>query len=176
MRFNILNVFRLLRIDVSGEIEVIFVFLYFVIADKARIFWYFQFATPCINDLAVVLLTQTVFIAVFYKTLRGINHKDAFTIAGSGFIQNNNAGRNARAIKQVCRKSDDAFDVTTLNNILTDFSFSITTEQNTMGQNNRTGPIAFERLQDMQKKSIVTALLGRNAKAIKAAELIVFRI
>src|SRR3989338_2462196 len=162
MRFDVLNVFRLLRIDISGKIEVIFVFLYFVVADKARIFRHLQFATPCINDLAVVLLTQTVFIAVFYKALRGINHKDAFAIASTGFIQNNNAGRNTRAIKQVCRKPDDAFDIASLNNVFADLRFGIATKQYAMRENDRAGPGALERLQNMQKKSIVTALLGRN--------------
>ena len=68
MCFNILNIFRLLRINVAWEIEVVFVFLYLIVADKSSIFRYFQFTVPCINDLADVLLAQTILIAVFYKT------------------------------------------------------------------------------------------------------------
>ena len=85
-----------------------------------------------------VLRAKSIFIAVFHKTFAGIDHKDGSTGFGFGFVDHNNAGGNTGTIEQVGRQSDNAFDITLMNNLATDFCFGISPEQHTMRQNHCT--------------------------------------
>ncbi|MNR64371.1 hypothetical protein D3C85_1870020 [compost metagenome] len=53
------------------------------------------------------------------------------------FIQHNDAGRYAGAVKQVGRKADDALNKALLEQALANSAFGTATEQHTVGQNDR---------------------------------------
>src|SRR5947208_2642085 len=109
MCFDVLDIFSFLGINVAREIEVVFLFLYLIATDETREFRIFQFTVPRVHNLANVPLTQTVLVAIFNKSFGGIDHKDAFAFAGTGFIQDNNARWNAGPIEKVGWQADNAF-------------------------------------------------------------------
>ena len=111
-----------------------------------------------------VLFPQTVFVAVLHIAFAGVNHKNAGTLCGILFIQHQDTGRNSRAIEQVSRQPNNAFDITSVNDLFADVSLSITTEQHAMGQNDCCLAGRFQRFQDMQQPSIVAVFLRRHAQ------------
>ena len=90
-----------------------------------------------------ILAAQAVFIAVFGKAFAGIDHKDAAASVRVLFINHDNTGRNAGAIKQVGRQTDNAFDVALFNQVFTNARFGVATEQNAVRQNDRAFTGAF---------------------------------
>ncbi len=63
-----------------------------------------------IDDLVDVLRTQTVLVAVLDEALGGINHEDALAGVGVFLVEHDDAGRDAGAIEEVGRQTDDALD------------------------------------------------------------------
>ena len=96
----------------SGNVEVELIGFNLRYRHHAAVFFNFQLLVEYIHYLVYVLLTQAVFVTVFFKALAAINHKNAFAVFGIFFIQYKNTGGNAGAVKQVGRQADNAFDVT----------------------------------------------------------------
>ena len=101
----------------------------------------FQAFGKGVDDFVDVLFTQAVFVAVFDEIFGRVNHKhvaaaDHFgffivgKLGGLGvfFVNHNNAGRNARAVKQVGRQADNAFNQALFEQFGTDFGFGIATK------------------------------------------------
>ncbi|MNP60784.1 hypothetical protein D3C76_1558970 [compost metagenome] len=70
---------------------------------QASVFGYFVLLSKGVDDFVNVLLPQAVFIAIFNEAFTGIQHKDAFAAVGVLFIQHDDAGWDACAVKQVGR-------------------------------------------------------------------------
>ena len=112
MCFYVLNIFYFLAVNVSGnvQIKIILRVADFSIGNKTAKLRHFQLLIENIYNFVNVLLSQTVFVTVFYKAFTGINQKNSFFIIRQAFsslgifkVNYNNAGRNARTIKQVGR-------------------------------------------------------------------------
>ena len=82
-----------------------------------------------------ILLPQAVLVAVLYIVPAGIDHKNAGALRSILFIYHQDTGRNSRSIEQVGGQSNNAFDITPVNDLFADVSLGIATEQHTMRQN-----------------------------------------
>ena len=110
---DVLNILRLGAVDVARqvEVEVVLRVADLVEADHTRVTWHIEHARIGIDDLVDVLVAQAVFRAVFDEAFGGIDHENAFARGGVLFIQHQDAGGNAGAIKQVGRQADDGLEV-----------------------------------------------------------------
>ena len=104
----------------------------------------------CGDDFIDVPLTKAVLAAVLNEAMAGINHKDTLALGGISLIDDDNAGRDTGAIKQVGGQADNALNIALINNGFTDGCLCIATEQNTVGKNDRSLAGAFQRLQNME--------------------------
>ena len=172
MGVNVLQIFRRRAVNVTGDIQVILVFLLdLIIGNKAGILEIVcDLLIECGDDFIDVPLTQAVLIAVLNEVVAGINHKDTLALGGISLIDDDNAGRDTGAIKQVGGQADDALDIALVDNGFTDGCLCIATEQNTVGKNDRSLTGAFQGLQNMEQPRKVAVLFRRSvAIAIKAA-------
>ena len=107
---DVLEVLRLGAVDVAREVEVVVVLRVGDLADGhhagvagiALIL-----AGEGIDDLVEVLLAEAVLRAVLFEALAGINHEDALTRLGVLFVQHEDAGGDASAVKEIGRQADD---------------------------------------------------------------------
>ena len=141
MRLNILNIFRLLAVDIAGQVQVVVILLNFFIRNKPRVFLYVQLLFKGIDNLMNVAAAQAVLISILYIAATGVDHKNAFAHTCVCFVDHHNAGRNACAIKQVCRQADDAFDETFFHQAFADLSLGIAAKQHAVRQD--AGAFAF---------------------------------
>ncbi|MPM57211.1 hypothetical protein SDC9_104033 [bioreactor metagenome] len=88
MSFNILNIFGFLTVNISGNVQVVIVLrvAYFFNAYQTAVFWYIGLFGKNIYNFMNILLTQTVFVAVFYEAFAGINHENVFAFLGSFLV------------------------------------------------------------------------------------------
>ena len=147
MSINILNILRLGRIYITGNIQVIAILLFdLLIGNKASIFRIICNLLIECSDYAIdILFTQSVLVSVLNKSLSCIYHKDSGTVFSTLFIDYNNTSRYSRTVKQVRRQTDNAFDPALINDSLTNSTFSISTEQNTMRENDSSFTRRFQR-------------------------------
>ena len=82
-----------------------------------------------------------------FDTLKMLNETEGLTIF---FVEQNQAGWNARAVKQVGRQTNNAFHDTLANQVLADFGFCIPPKKDTVRQNNRCFSIASKRFDNVQ--------------------------
>ena len=132
MSINVLQIFRSGAVNITGDIQVILVFLLdFVVGDETGILGIIcDLLIECGDDFIDVPLTQTVPVAVLNEVMAGIDHKDALTLNGISLIDDDNAGRDAGAIKQVGGQADDALDIALVNNGFADSRLRIATVEN----------------------------------------------
>lgn len=128
-----------------------------------------------VDDFVNVLLTQTVFVAVFNEAARCVNHKHAAAadnlvcslfgkLGGLGvfFVDDDDAGRNARAVKQVGRQPDNAFNKVKVKQFRANTRFGIAAKQHTVRKNNRTFAAWFQAFEQMQQKGVIAVFFGRD--------------
>ena len=86
---------------------------------------------------------------------RSINKK--YIITGAIFFENQYTGRNTRSIKKICRKTDYGIKKIKLYNFLANFSFTRTTKENTMRQNDsHTTGIIIKAVKHVKHKCIIS--------------------
>jgi hypothetical protein len=78
MRIEILNIFLLLRIDITRDIEIPLVLLDFTDWDETGVFIDLPLVIKDVDDLMDILFPEPVLVAILFIALRRINHKDAF--------------------------------------------------------------------------------------------------
>ena len=139
MRIDILNILRICGVNIASDVQVIPVLLFnFIVWYETSILGIGCYLLiECCDDSVNITFTQTVFISVLNVPTAGINHKDALSVCSSFFINHEHAGGYAGAVKQVCRKADNTLDPVLLYNCFSNSRFGISTEQNTMRENNR---------------------------------------
>jgi hypothetical protein len=123
-----------------------------------------------------VLLAETVFVAVLPKTLRGIDHEDAFASLGVLLVHEDDAGWDAGAVKEIRGQADDAFDDAALDEIPADDAFGIPAKEDAVRENARAFASALQRTDDVQQIGVVALSRGRDAVMLEAMEGIVRRI
>jgi hypothetical protein len=112
---DILEVFGLLAVEVSREVEIKVIFFYFLDGNHSRKFGEFKLPVEDVHNLVNVLRAQAVFGAVFHEAAAGVNHEDALPGLGVLLVDNDDAGGNARTVKEIRGQADDAFDVALAN-------------------------------------------------------------
>ncbi len=127
MSVDVLDVLRFGGVDVAREVEVVFILCggNFVHGNHACIAGNIGLFVKCIDNFVDVPLTKSVFVAVFNESFGSVNHKHAFAGGGVFFIQNHDAGRNARPIKQVGGQTDDALSITGLEKLFADHALGV---------------------------------------------------
>ena len=172
MAVNILQILRRGAINITGNIQVILVFLLnLVIGNEPGILGViYDLLIECGNDFVDVPLAQAVLVAILYEVMAGIDHKNALTLGCIGLVDDDNTGRDAGTIKQVGRQTDDALDITLIDDGLADGGLCIAAEQNAVRKNDRSLAGAFQGLQDMEKPRKVAVFFGRSVTiAVKTA-------
>ena len=164
VRLDVLQIFRNGAIDIARDVEIIIVlYLNLLVRHKTGILRIScDLAVKGGNDLVDILLAQTVLVAILHVIVACIDHKNAFSLIGICFINDNNAGRNTRAVKEVGRQADNALNVALVNDVLADRCLGITSEQNAVRKNDRRFACGFQGFENMQKPSKIAVLFGRH--------------
>ena len=165
--FDVLEVFRLLAIDVAGEVEVEFVFLDFHEGDHASIFRNITLLVKDIYDLVDVLGAEAVFWAVLHEARAGVDHEDALPGVSILLVDDHDACGDAGAEEEVRGQADDAFDVAFADQVATDIGLGMATEQDAMWQNACPFARALEGADDMQQVGVVALLAGWRAEGLE---------
>lgn len=117
-----------------------------------------------VDDFVNVLLTQTVFVAVFNAATDNLVCSLFGKLGGLGvfFVDDDDAGRNARAVKQVGRQPDNAFNKVKVKQFRANTRFGIAAKQHTVRKNNRTFAAWFQAFEQMQQKGVIAVFFGRD--------------
>ena len=70
--------------------------------------WYILLGTPHISDPADILFPKSILGPVLPKALLGIYHIDTLRLLSHRLVDDDDAGRDPGAIKDIGRQSDDA--------------------------------------------------------------------
>ena len=122
-----------------------------------------------------VLGAEAVLVAVFDEPLGGVNHEYALADGGVFLVEHDDAGRYARAVKQVGRQADDALDVTPADDLAADVGLDIAPEQHAVGEVDGGLPGALEAGEHVEQEGEVAILLRRDAE-LEAMKLVVIRV
>ena len=177
MGVNVLQVLRLGAVDVAREVEVEVVLRVADLRqrDHARVAGHFGQAREGVHDHVEVLGAEAVLVAVFDEALGGIDHEDALAGGGVFLVEHEDAGRDARAVEQIRRQADDALDVAAPDDLAADGRFRAAPEEDAVGEIDGRFARALEAGEDVEHKSEITVLLGRNAE-LEAVKLVVVGI
>ena len=174
-----LFVFGVAAVDVTRDVQVVAVLdLDFFHRDKARVLGVvFDAVHEGLHNLVNVAFAQAVLGAVFHKVVACVNHEDAAAhplAFGSVFlVHHDDAGGNARAVEKVRGEPDNALDVAAIDDILAEGFFGVATEKHAVGQNHCRLAGGLERLENVQKPSVVTVFFGRAIViAVEAAKFL----
>ena len=174
---DVLFIFRFAAVDVAREVEVVFVLFDFGEADHACVFRVAVVVTvEHIHDLVDVAIAQAVFWAVLEIAFAGIEHEDAFAGVGVFLVDDDDAGGDAGAVKQVGGQADDAFDVALAQEVAADVGLGVAAKQHAVRQDARALAIALERTHDVQQVGVVALLGGRCTVVLKAFVWVVRRV
>ena len=174
MRFDTLQIFGNAGIYITGNIQVVVILPgNFAHWNKTGIMGIgFDLLVESGNDFINIPLTQAILVAVFYEVPAGINHKNASALISIFLVDDNDTSRNTCAIEQICRQPDDSLDKSGPDKGLSDFTLGITTEQDTMRQNDSSLTCSFQGFQNVHQPCIVAVFLGRSLTiAIETAVL-----
>ena len=105
---------------------------------------------------------QAVLGAILHEARAGVDHEDAFAGVGVLLVDDDDAGGDAGAVKEVGGQADDALDVALADEVAADVGLGVATEQDAVRQDARAFARAFERADDVQQIGVV-ALLSRAA-------------
>jgi len=130
----------LLAIDIARDVQVEFALLDLLDADHARVFGNPQPLVEDIDDPVDVYVAQAVLVAVFDVAAAGVDHEDALADVGVFLIDDDDTGGDAGAVKQVGRRTDDAFP----NQVLADVGLGVAPEQYAVRQDASALPCAFQ--------------------------------
>ena len=168
MAVDVLNVLGLLAVDVAREIEIEIVLLDLLDGDHARVFRDFELPGEDIDDLVDVLGAQAVLGAVLHEAGAGVDHEDALAGVGVLLVDDDDAGGDAGAVKQVGGQADDALDVALADEIAANVGLGIAAKQNAVRQNAGAFAGALERADDVQQIGVVALLGRRRAEGLEA--------
>src|SRR5262249_29392507 len=131
---DVLGVLGLLAVDVAREVEVEIVFLDLVDGHHAGIFVEFEPPVEDIDDLVDVLSAEAILGAILHKALAGVDHEDSLAGMGLLLIDDDDAGGDTSAVKEVRRQADDPLDVALADEVPADVRLDIAAEQDAMRQ------------------------------------------
>ena len=173
---DVLHVLGLLAVDVARQIEVELVLLDLLDADHAGVFGDFEPPVEDIDDPVDVLGAEAVLGAVLHEARAGVDHEDALAGVGVLLVDDDDAGGDAGAVKEVGGQADDALDVALADQGAADVGLGVAAEQHAVRQDARAFAGALERADDVQQVGVVALLGGRRAEGLEAVVGIVERI
>ena len=103
---DVLTYFSIGRLDVPWNIQVVIVCLNGVLtADRHKlgIMRHIMTSIPCVHNALDILLAQAVFVAVFHKSVFGIDKENAFAVGSTLLVNQDNRSRYACAEKDIGR-------------------------------------------------------------------------
>ena len=142
---DVLRVLRRLAVDVARQVEIELVLLNLLERNHTRVFRNIETLGEGIDDPVDVLLAQAVLGAVFHEAAAGVDHEDALASVGILLVDHHDAGRNAGAVKQVGRQTNDALDVSLADQVAPDVGLGTASKQHAVRQDARAFAGAFER-------------------------------
>ena len=142
---DVLDVLGLLGVDVAGEVEVVVVFLDLGVGDEAGIAGVLLGVGEHIDDLVQVAFAEAVFGAVLHKALGGVDHEDGLAGGGVLLVEDEDAGGDAGAVKEIGGQADDAANDAALDEVFADHALSVAPEKDAVGEDARALAGAFER-------------------------------
>ena len=162
---NVLQVLRLGTVDVPWQIQVVVVLGPGNLVERhhAGVARGVGLPGEGVHDSVDVLLAQAVLVAVLDEGLGGIDHEHAPARRGVLLVEHQNAGRNAGAIKEVGRQTDDAFEDARAQQLLADHRFGIAAKQHAVRQDAGRFASALHGAEDVQQVGVVALLGGRLA-------------
>ena len=138
MAGNVLKVFRRLAVNVSREVEIELIFFDLIKGNHASELGDINLFIKDIDDFVNVLITKSIFWAVFGKAAAGIDHEQTLFTRGPqmcfGLVDDDDAGWNPCAIEEVRGETDDAFDVSLADKVSSDLCFCIPSKEGAMGE------------------------------------------
>ena len=167
MTRDILHVFGRLTVDVARQVQVELVALDLLERNHARIFIDLQPLVEHIHDLVNILRAQAVLGTILHVARAGVDHEDAFAGLCILLVDHDDAGGDARAIKQIGRQTDDALDVALAHQRAADVGFGIAAEEHAMRQDARAFARALERAHDVQQVGVIALFGGRRAERLE---------
>ena len=95
---------------------------------------------------------------------------------GVFLIDDDDAGRDAGAVKEVGGQADDALDVALADEVAADVGLGIAAEEHAVRQNAGAFAGALERADDVQQIGVIALLGGRRAEGLEALVRVVERV
>ncbi len=132
-------------IDVAADVEVEFLPLQFLDRHFPGVFCYAQPVAVDVGDLLDVFGPQRVLVLAFLVFPVGVDEEHAPTLGRIVLVDDQHAGRNARAVEQTGRQADDRFEVAILDELLAARLFFSTPEQDAVRHDHGHAAIALER-------------------------------
>ena len=131
-------------IDVTANVQIeVFAF---DLADRhdAGILLDLQTVAIDVCDLLDVFRSQRVLVLGFPVFPIRIDEQHVFAFAGTGFVDDEHAGRDTRAVEQGWRHPDHRFQNPVLDELLAAFPFFAATKQHTVWHDDGHLPVALE--------------------------------
>jgi hypothetical protein len=170
MRLDVLQVFGFGTVDIARDVEVEFVFFDLAERYDFAVAWDFDLFVEYVDDFVDVHFPQAVFVAVFHEALAGVDHENALAVLRVFLVDDDDARRDAGAVKQVGGQADDALDQPLADEGCADGGFDIAAEQHAVRQNARAFATAFQRTDDVQQVGVIAVFIRRHAQSIESAE------
>ena len=150
--------FFLESIYITRNVEIIVVLSYFLQCGKMTVLFYFLALTIGVNNLLDMLRTELVLCLDLLKLLAGINKQDVVILL-TAFLEHQDTGRDACAIEDVGRQTDDGIHIVLfLNEETADYTLGIATEQHAMRSDTSHCATLIEVVNHVENKGIVGCL------------------
>ena len=150
MRFHILRRGSLGIVHITTNVAIVVLFGQRFLAHQTAVARNLFLVVIDEANLLDVLGTQRILVFSFLVFAVGIDEEHTLAIGGVGLVDNQQGGRDARAVKQSLRQSDDAFkdasrvDVAAQDEALTHFLLLAATEQHAVRHHNSHAAIIFQ--------------------------------
>lgn len=178
MCFEILQILRFGTVNITRNIQIVCIFdLDLFIGYKTGILRICcNLLVECGYDFVNIPLAQAVLVSVFDIVMACIDHENALTVIGIGFVNNDNTSRNSRTVKEVGRQADNALDITLVDNMLAYGCLGIPAEEYTVRQNNCRFTRGFQGFKNVQEPCIIPVLFGRHITVTRKTSVIFYAV
>ena len=123
------------------------------------------------QDILDLLITQNVLVFAGLEVAAGVDKQDVFI--GLGFAENQDRGRDAGAIEQLFRQTDNCIQQIFFNQLLANLAFAGATEEHAVRHDHRhASGLGLKGFDHVQDKGVIALGFRRNA-TLEAAKLVV---